>query len=104
MKDYDLAEIDGIYENVEDTEEKTRMRTVLQKGIHTVTWNSAAGEKTMQATLDTNYIPADKQNFRNKPKTQGEKGSQVIAVYSVDREGWRSFNVNSVISIGKANT
>lgn len=104
MKEYNLDEIDGIYENVEDIEEKTKMRNILQKGVHTVTWESSAGEKTMQATLDPNYIPADKQVFSNKPKTQGEKGSQVIAVYSLDRDGWRSFNVNSVKSISKANT
>ena len=104
MMDYIANETNIIEENIEDIEEKIKLRNTLQKGVHTVTWNSSAGEKTMQVTLDKDYIPADKQVFANKPKTQGEKGSQVIAAYSLDRDGWRSFNVNSVISITKANT
>ena len=87
---------------IPDTQKKLKVQKTLQKGIHEVVWESINGKKTMTVTLDEKYIPIQELPESVKIVTnQSEKGAEVVRAYSLDREAWRSFNVNDVVSLTK---
>lgn len=72
----------------------------LQKGVVGVTFTKKDGtERTMMCTLDAEVIPKD-----FAPKEDGEvkrvKNDEVLAVFDVEKEGWRSFRWDSVKAVG----
>jgi hypothetical protein len=72
---------------------------LLSEGIITVTFGKMDGtERVMRCTLNPNYIPLDKMPKTNKDK---DPGSNTIPVWDMDVEGWRSFRVDSIITIDK---
>jgi hypothetical protein len=92
-------QFDTVGKFVPDTPEKKRITRLLERGIHEVTWRSKDGRKVMQATLDDKYIPGSALMGTGVSTNQTQRGAETVRVYSVDRQGWRSFNVNSVLSI-----
>jgi WYL_2, Sm-like SH3 beta-barrel fold len=71
---------------------------MLQKGIISVKFTKVDGtERTMRCTLNESYIkPHDK-------KTDKEKAANnnIMSVWDIDKDSWRSFRVDSVIEIYK---
>lgn len=66
----------------------------LHRGVVRVVFTKKDGtDRTMLATLNEELIPEDK-----KPKGTGVKKENVdvIAVYDVEADGWRSFKFDSV--------
>jgi hypothetical protein len=66
----------------------------LHKGVVKVIFTKKDGtERTMMATLNEELIPEDK-----KPKGTGKKkdNGETVAVYDVEADGWRSFNIDSI--------
>ena len=92
-------EFDTVGTFVPDTVEKKRVIKLLERGVHQVIWTSKAGRKVMDATLDDTYIPGAALLGSGSTAHQTQKGAETVRVYSTDRKGWRSFNVNSVLSI-----
>lgn len=69
----------------------------LLKEVTTVTFTKKDGSiRVMNCTRNMNLIPAE---FH--PKTNDESTSESsdnIRVFDVDKQGWRSFNYNSIVS------
>lgn len=66
-------------------------RNTLQHGIHVVEFRKVNGEiTTMEVTLDPRFLPPN-------PSTSAAQPSNQLRVWSTDRQGWRSFRVDSVL-------
>lgn len=93
---------DNVDTYVADTSQKRKISKTLEKGIHEVVWNSHNGTKTMQVTLDDKHIPGSLLLSESGVLfNQTHRGAETVRAYSVDRQGWRSFNVKDVVSITK---
>lgn len=68
----------------------------LQNGICIVVFTKGNGEvRELECTLLESFIVKyEKKTDRVKPKNEN-----ILAVWDVESEGWRSFKVDSVISI-----
>lgn len=68
-----------------------------QHSIVEVTFTKVNGEKrTMPCTLDTKQMPPIAVNEHHKTKLYKP---EVMSVYCVDKDAWRSFRVENVISV-----
>jgi hypothetical protein len=86
------AALDEIVEEVDGFTEDLKHH--LHKGVVKVIFTKKDGtERTMMATLNEELIPEDK-----KPKGTGKKvdNGETVAVYDVEADGWRSFNIDSI--------
>lgn len=75
---------------------KETYKKMLSEGILRVNFVKVSGEtRNMRCTLMQELIPGDHQ-----PKGSGRVDSdEVVAVYDLDNKGWRSFRIDSVISV-----
>lgn len=70
----------------------------LQKGVVGVTFTKKDGtERTMMCTLDVGVIPNE---FAPKGEDKRVKSDEALAVFDVEKEGWRSFRWDSVKAVG----
>lgn len=70
----------------------------LKKGVVGVTFTKKDGtERTMMCTLDVDVIPND---FAPKGEDKRAKNDEALAVFDVEKEGWRSFRWDSVKAVG----
>lgn len=68
----------------------------LRKGQCQVTFTKKNGEsRVMQCTLNFDSIPEDK-HPKGDADSFEEKNTEVIRVYDIEKEAWRSFRVDSV--------
>lgn len=76
---------------------RNEMIEKLQSRVCRVIFTKTNGEeRNMMCTLDANLIPDPIEIKANKsPKPVNE---EVLPVWDVDAEGWRSFRVDSVVS------
>ncbi len=69
----------------------------LRSGVVTVTFKKIDdSERVMQCTLLPQYLPED---FRAKPPMLTETTGNSLSVWDVQAGGWRSFRIDSVISV-----
>ena len=70
----------------------------LREGVVTVKFTKKDGtERDMKCTLQESYIaPYEKKTDREKTSNENN-----ISVWDIENQGWRSFRVDSVISIYK---
>lgn len=95
----DCEQDEEILESLEELVEEANgfeqdLRHYLHKGVVKVIFTKKDGtERTMLATLNEELIPEDK-----KPKGTGKKvdNGETVAVYDVEADGWRSFNIDSI--------
>lgn len=76
------------------------LSNLLKTNVMVVTFNKTNGEKRiMNCTLQENYLPEYNSDSTKK------KSDNVLAVWDIDRKGWRSFRFDSVTSyqIGEDN-
>lgn len=80
------------------TELKEQYRSFLKGGICRVTFTKVNGEtRVMRATLNPAFIPAvQTPPSLDEQKEAAERNSDVIRVFDVEAQGWRSFRVDSV--------
>lgn len=72
---------------------KEEMIKELKEGICRVVFTKKNGEeRDMTCTLSSIYLPAAKVGARKK----SEVTTDAIAVYDINAEGWRSFNISNV--------
>ena len=73
---------------------KDEMLEVLRNGIATVEFTKTNGEtRTMRASLLKQYLPEDAEVL---PETPRQLNDNIVACWDVEKDGWRSFRVNSV--------
>ena len=77
---------------------KSNIMNMLSKGVVSIKFIKTDGsERDMKCTLMEEIIkPHEKKTDREKKQNEN-----VISVWDVDKEGWRSFRLDSIISIHK---
>lgn len=84
-----------------DAEHQEWLLGVLRSGPVTVNFMKVDGtERAMSCTLDESIIPDE---FAPKAKEEGaverKKSTESVAVFDLEKEGWRSFRWDSIKSI-----
>lgn len=80
---------------------KEMLRNTLRKGSWMVDYTKVDGTAaSMECTLDPTLMPAQT-SLMEEPKVKKPEQPHLLAVYAVDRAGWRSFVVNNVTKIYK---
>jgi len=75
---------------------REEMLKELHEGICVVVFEKIDGtERTMKCTLMEDNIPGEK---KAKDKTAADFSQEVIRVYDIENEGWRSFKIDKVKS------
>ena len=71
----------------------------LRAGVVAVVFEKKDGtERAMKCTLDMGRVPEE-----DHPKGTGKPGPEnIVKVYDVEKEGWRSFDIDRVMSIDGA--
>lgn len=66
----------------------------------TVTFEKADGStRVMNCTLMPQYLPSAKPLDENVKHLPRKENDNVLAVWDLDNQGWRSFNIDSIINI-----
>lgn len=69
----------------------------LRNGVVTVTFLKVDGTKrVMECTLEPSYLPEE---FRNRGSVFTEEAGNVIPVWDVQASGWRSFRLDSILTV-----
>lgn len=85
-------------QEVIDPARKEELRGILSHGVYYVHFTKVNGERTvMECTLDPRLLPDVVMN----PTTSRLDNPGLLHVYALDRAGWRSFKIASVIDITK---
>lgn len=87
--------------NVNQTIDEKRLALIemLSKGICTVTFTKVNSEtRTMPCTLMSNLLPPSLMR-ENTEKKERKVNTDVLRVFVTDIQQWRSFRIDSVISI-----
>jgi hypothetical protein len=84
-----------------DAEHQAWLIAALRSGPVTVNFVKADGsDRSMACTLDESMIPND---FAPKAKLEGtverKKSPDVLAVFDLENEGWRSFRWDAIKSV-----
>lgn len=75
---------------------KQELKEVFSKNIVNLTFKKIDGtERTMKCTLDPMFIPGRDKPTSSKKKIENEN---VLPVWNIDEQGFRSFRVDSLIS------
>lgn len=80
-----------------DLSSQNELKELLHKGLVTVKFTKKDGtERVMRCTLNSQYLPEqiDLEESIQKKKPNPD----VLAVYDIENDGWRSFRLDSVIS------
>ena len=77
---------------------KTNIMNMLNTGIVNVKFTKTDGtEREMKCTLLNEIVkPHEKKTNREKKVNEN-----IISVWDIDKEGWRSFRLDSIISVYK---
>ena len=78
---------------------KIELKENLSKSVAKVVFNKSDGTvRMMNCTLMADYVPMviREEQVAHVPRKQND---EVLAVWDLDNQGWRSFNVNSVIEV-----
>jgi len=85
---------------IDTPEGREWLKGILREQKVVVTFNKKDGDKRiMTCTLNQDIIP---EAFRPKEKPEGEqkkKNDNVLAVYDINAEGWRSFTWANVTQV-----
>ena len=92
-------QVEEMNAEIEEAEERMRqqqqIRSGLALGIIEVSFTKKDGtERTMKCTLNSQYLPEQKDLEEEIDKRN--KSDEVIAVWDIEKEGWRSFRWDSV--------
>ena len=76
--------------------DKSTILEAARQGIITVRFTKKNGdERTMKCTLLSEYLPQQK----DIEEVSTKENSNLLAVWDVEANGWRSFRIDSVISL-----
>ena len=75
---------------------KDTLKANLQNGFGTIIFTKADGsERTMKCTLKADLLPVVEIKEGVKVKVENP---EVLSVWDLESEGWRSFRIDSIIS------
>ena len=78
---------------------KTELKESLSKCFARVTFNTSDGTvREMLCTLMSDHLPKNKidENTRHVPRQEND---EILAVWDVDKQAWRSFRIDSITKI-----
>ena len=79
---------------------REEMIDMLVSGECTVTFTKVDGtQRVMPCTLNARLIPPEPVSESTESKKERKVNEEVIPVFCTDKQAWRSFRVDSVISI-----
>lgn len=89
--------------NLQDTStQKETLKNFLREHVLSVVFTKKDGsERVMECTLKPDLLPPHETNTDNPidfPATMRAENPDVIQVYDLENNGWRSFRVESVLS------
>lgn len=77
--------------------DKDTLRSQLRDDVKTITFTKKDGtERVMKCTLSEMLIP---QEHKPKGESTHKQSDEAIAAWDVEKEGWRSFRYDSIISV-----
>ena len=80
--------------NMNESAQKQALRDLLEKNIVTVNFTKRDGtNRIMEATLNSDHIPGDIGVSNNN------EAPDIIHVYDVEADGWRTIRLDSIITI-----
>ena len=93
-----VAELELLAEDVRK-QIRTEMIKELQTGTKVVTFTKVNGEqRVMTCTLDASIIPVATKEDPLSQKKVRSVSDEVLPVWDVNANGWRSFRIDSVVS------
>ena len=82
---------------------KTEIIERLIQGPTTVTFKKKDGEvRTMKCTLASSIVPKYERKTTaesNQADRERKVNENIVAVWDIEKQGWRSFDINAVIEI-----
>lgn len=79
-----------------------QLLTQLKNNVVEVTFNKLNGDKrVMTCTLIESYLPPATKNDAMSQKKVRELNTEVMSVWDVNANGWRSFRLDRVINIAE---
>ena len=80
---------------------KEALKAVLKNDVIVVVFRKVNGEeRTMHCTLKDEFIKGERKLLQENTRPENP---DTLAVWDLDNDGWRSFRVNSVLTIGFPN-
>ena len=77
--------------------DKYSLKEQLQNGIITVVFEKADGSiRSLQCTLNSEFMPAQLLTEQQDAARIRNENADLLAVWDVENNGWRSFNVSKV--------
>lgn len=77
--------------------DRNKLKETLRDGIHQVVFTKKDGtERVMKCTLNESIIP---QEHKPKEGSSHKANDAVLAVFDVEKQGWRSFTIADVKSV-----
>jgi len=84
--------------------DRNELKNKLYKSICKVVFVKANGEpRIMHCTLNESMIPVQEEKTNEETKTRKEN-TDLIAAWDVEKNGWRSFRIDSITSFGQLNS
>lgn len=78
---------------------KSELKENLSKCIAKITFNKTDGFlREMYCTLMSDHMPTPEPSDES-PKIPRKENDNVLAVWDIDNNGWRSFRIDSIINI-----
>ena len=76
------------------------LKQTLQNGVATVTFTKKDGSlREMKCTLNSEYLPP--QLLQESDVSDRKENEDVLAVWDIESNGWRSFRMDSIVSINQ---
>lgn len=78
--------------------DKEQLKSMLTEAVATVTFTKTDGsERIMKCTLDPSFFPIVEKDPTKIVKERKEN-SDLLSVWDIDNNGWRSFKLSSIKS------
>jgi hypothetical protein len=81
---------------------KTDLKKLLVENILSVTFKKKDGtERVMKCTLMAEHLPVTEKHEDDEAKKDKKQSDTNIAVWDLDKNAWRSFRIDSIVSYSK---
>ena len=76
--------------------DKENLKQALQQTVGTVVFTKNDGtERTLRCTLQESFLPV---SDKKESTTVKKENPDVLSVWDVEAQGWRSFRIDSILS------
>lgn len=79
---------------------RDRIKDMLREGSSVVIFTKKDGsQRVMRCTLKEDLIPTEHRPKTDSATSTRKVNESTLAVFDLDKEGWRSFSIESVLSV-----